>query len=74
MTKSLFRPSKLTLRKARFVDTDEVVEDLHAYFPEDSFGTLRKRLFVRATDLVHGRLDVFSSVPRVRPGGCGEAR
>lgn len=62
-----FRPSKLTLRKAGFVDTDKVVEDLRAYFPEDSFEALRKRLFVTATDLVHGRLDVFSSGPLVRP-------
>jgi len=66
-TRSPFRPSKLTLRKAGFVDTEKVVEDLRPYFPEDSFEALGKRLFVTATDLVHGRLEVFSSGPVVRP-------
>lgn len=67
LTRNPFRPSKLTLRKAGFVDTDKVVEDLRPYFPDDSFEALGKRLFVTATDLVHGRLDVFSSGPLVRP-------
>ncbi len=67
LTKNPFRPSRLTFRKAGFVDTDKVVEDLRPYFPDDSFEALRKRLFVTATDLVHGRWDVFSSGPLVRP-------
>ncbi len=66
-TRSPFRPSKLTLRKAGFVDTDKVVEDFLAYFPEDSFEALKRRLFVTATDLVRGRLEVFSSGRLVRP-------
>jgi len=67
VTKSPFRPSKLTFRKAGFFDTDKVVEDLRPFFPEDSFEALVKRLFVTATDLVRGRLEVFSSGAVVRP-------
>lgn len=66
-TSSPFRPSKLTLRKAGFVDTDKIVEDFRPYFPLDSFEALGKRLFVAATDLVRGRLEVFSSGPLIRP-------
>jgi NTE family protein len=63
--KSPFRLSRVTLRKAGFIDTDKVVSDLREYFPDDSFETLSKELFVTATDLVNARLEIFTSGPLI---------
>lgn len=63
--KSPFRLSKLTLRKAGFIDTGKVVSDFLEYFPDDSFESLSRELFVTATDLVNARLEIFNSGPLV---------
>ena len=60
-TKHPFRVSKLALRKPGLFDTDKVVADFLEYFPEDSFAALRKKVFMTATDIVDGRLEVFAS-------------
>ena len=60
-TKHPYRISKLALRKPGFFDTDKVVADFLQYFPENSFEALNKKLFITATDLVEGRLEIFSS-------------
>jgi NTE family protein len=60
-TKSPFRVSKLALRKPGFIDTEKVVADFLEYFPDDSFEALGKKLFLTATDLVEGRLEIFAS-------------
>ena len=63
--KSPFRLSKITLRKAGFIDTEKVVADFLEYFPDDSFESLSKELFVTATDLVNARLEIFTSGPLI---------
>ena len=60
-TKHPFRVSKLALRKPGLLDTDKVVADFLEYFPEDSFEALHKKVFITATDIVEGRLEIFSS-------------
>lgn len=65
--KSPFRASRFALGKPGFVDTDKVVADFREYFPADSFEALGRRLFVTATDIVRGRLEIFSSGPLIRP-------
>ena len=60
-TKHPFRVSRLALRKPGFIDTDKVVADFLEYFPEDSFEALGKRVFMTATDIVEGRLEIFTS-------------
>lgn len=60
-----FRLSKLSLTKPGFIDTDKVVEDLEEYFPENSFAALGKKLYLVATDLLHGDLVVFDSGPLI---------
>ena len=65
--KNPFRPSRFALGKPGFVDTDKVVADFREYFPADSFEALGRRLFVTATDIVRGRLEIFSSGPLIRP-------
>jgi NTE family protein len=64
---SPFRLSRVALRKPGFLDTEAVIGDFRKFFPDDSFEALRKRLFVTATDLERGRLQVFSSGPLIRP-------
>jgi NTE family protein len=59
--KSPFRLSKVTLSKPGIFDTDKVVEDFKEYFPEDSFEALHKPIFLTATDLVEGKLEVFAT-------------
>lgn len=60
-TKHPYRLSKLALRKPGFFDTDKVMADFLEYFPDDSFEALHKKVFITATDIVEGRLEIFSS-------------
>lgn len=55
-----FRFSRFALRKAGFLDSDKIVEDLRRWFPE-TFEELGRRLFVVATDLIAGELVTFST-------------
>jgi len=62
-----FRLSRLSLRKAGFLDSGKIIEDLKHWFPDDSFEALDRRLFVVATDLVAGQVEIFSSGPLIGP-------
>ena len=60
-TKHPFRVSKLALLKPGLFDTEKVVADFLEYFPEDSFDALGKKVFMTATDIADGRLEIFAS-------------
>ena len=60
-TKHPFRVSRLALGKPGLFDTDKVVADFLEYFPDDSFEALGKKVFMTATDIGHGRLEIFAS-------------
>ncbi|MBP7586476.1 MAG: patatin-like phospholipase family protein [Thermoanaerobaculia bacterium] len=62
-----FRLSRLALGKPGFIDSEKIVGSFARWFPEDSFAALSRPLFVTGTDLVSGRLQVWSSGPLVRP-------
>jgi NTE family protein len=62
-----FRVSRLALRKPGFFDSEKILEDLRRWFPDDSFEALGRRLFVAVTDLIAGRLEIFSSGPLIWP-------
>jgi NTE family protein len=63
-----FRLSRVApLRKPGLIDSEKIVEDFRRWFPEDSFEALRRPLWVTATDLVSGQLELFSSGPLIRP-------
>lgn len=67
-TASPFRISRLApLRKPGWIDTEKLEADFRAFFPEDSFEALGRRLFVTATDLAAARLEIFSSGRLIRP-------
>ena len=62
-----FRLSRLALRKPGFIDPEKIEHDLRRWFPDDRFEALERPLFVTATDLLAGRLEIFASGPLVRP-------
>ena len=62
-----FRVSRLALGKPGFIDSEKIVGSFERWFPQDSFAALSRPLFVTGTDLVSGRMEVWSSGPLVRP-------
>ncbi|MFT4521809.1 MAG: NTE family protein, partial [Bacteroidia bacterium] len=64
---SLFHFSRLTRRKAGFLDSEKFYKDLEKYFPTDSFEVLNKELYITATNLVEGTSKVFTSGELIRP-------
>ncbi len=63
--KNPFRLSKLSLAKPGIFDTEKVVADFLEYFPDNSFETLGKPIFLAATELVTGRPEIFASGPLI---------
>ncbi|MBZ0114097.1 MAG: patatin-like phospholipase family protein [Thermoanaerobaculia bacterium] len=66
-TESPFRLANFALGKPGFIDTEKVLESFYRYFPRDSFEALERRLFLTATDIAEGRLEIFTSGPLVKP-------
>jgi len=63
--KNPFRLSKIAVGKPGWIDTAKVAADFLEYFPEDSFEALDGKLFVTATDIVHGEAAIFDSGPLI---------
>ncbi len=63
----LFKYSFFTIYKPGFVDTERYFPIFKEYFPEDSFQTLQKELFVLATNLQKGEQEFFSSGELILP-------
>ncbi len=64
---SLFKFNRFTRKKAGFLDSEKFQDDLKAFFPENSFEALQKKLFVTATNLVEGTVKIFSKGPLIKP-------
>lgn len=64
-TKNPLKLSKLSFGKPGIIDTTKIRADFLEVFPEDSFESLDRRLFVAATDLVNARLVIFESGPLI---------
>jgi NTE family protein len=64
---SPYRISKLSFGKPGLFDTEKIIPDFEAAFPDDRFETLKCRVFVAATDLVRARLEIFSTGRWIRP-------
>ena len=64
-TCTLFWPFEGEHGFARLRDGDAVERYFREYFPEDSFGALKIRLFLTATDIVNARPKIFESGPLV---------
>ena len=53
--------------KPGWVDPDNFYEAFRELLPEDDFGSLRIPLQVTATDILTGKLEIFSQGPLIRP-------
>lgn len=62
-----FRLSRVAILKPGFIDSAKIAPSFRSWFPEDSFEALARPLFVTGTDLVSGRLEVWSSGELIRP-------
>jgi NTE family protein len=63
----LFKFSLYTLNKPGIMDTDKYSVFFDAYFKENSFESLKKPLYVTATNLLNGRLEIFHSGQLIKP-------
>lgn len=62
-----FSFSNYTFWKPGFLDSDRFYRIFKAYFPDDRFEALQKKLFIPATDIINGQSRVFSSGELIRP-------
>lgn len=63
----LFKYDFFAINKPGFIDTERYFKLFKGYFPENSFESLEKQLFVVATDLLKGDEKVFSEGELIRP-------
>lgn len=63
----LFSFKKYTLLKPGMIDTDKFYDDFKAYFPDDDFSALKKRLFIVATNMITGQARIFYEGPLIKP-------
>ncbi|MBA3850348.1 MAG: hypothetical protein C0502_10205 [Opitutus sp.] len=61
-----YRLKSVAFGKPGIWDSEKYVPDFRRYFPRDDFASLKRRLFVVATDLLRGEARVFDSGPLVR--------
>jgi NTE family protein len=63
----LFQYSFFTFNKPGFIDTERYFKIFNRHFPSNSFESLKKKLFVVATDLQNGEEVVFESGDLIHP-------
>jgi len=63
----IFQYSFFTINKPGFIDTERYVNIFEKYFPKNSFESLKKPLFVVATDLLSGKERVFDRGSLIKP-------
>jgi len=63
----IFRTSKFALNKPGIIDTEKLTNEFHVCFKGDDFSSLKKSLFVAATNVETGKLKIFSSGELIKP-------
>lgn len=63
----LFKFSLYTLNKPGIMDTDKYSVFFEAYFKDNTFDSLKKPLYVTATNLLNGKLKFFNTGQLIRP-------
>lgn len=64
---SIFSATRYAFNKPGFIDTEKFYDDLKKIFPEDNFKALDKPLFVTATNVITGKLKIFSKGELIMP-------
>lgn len=63
----IFRMKRYAVRKPGFIDSEKFYPEFKRYFPLDDFDLLEKKLFVTATNILNGKLEVFHQGELIRP-------
>jgi NTE family protein len=66
-TLPIFHYKKYARHKPGFIDSIKFYQDFKEFFPEDNFNSLKKKLYVSATNLLEGTLKIFSEGELIRP-------
>ncbi len=66
-TTEIFSMDKYARSKPGFVDTIKFYEKFKAYLPADTFEALQKPLYITATNILDGTLEVFHQGELIRP-------
>ena len=66
-TIQLFHYRKYARNKPGFIDAEKYYNYLKKLLPEDNFDALKKNLFVTATNILEGKLEVFSKGELIKP-------
>lgn len=63
----IFNTNRYAYNKPGFLDTAKFYDDLKKHFPKDDFDTLKKPLFITATNVIDGTLEIFSKGQLIKP-------
>ena len=66
-TISIFNTKRFAFNKPGFLDSEKFYDDLKVFFPSDNFDVLEKSLFITATNVISGKLKIFSKGPLIKP-------
>lgn len=63
---AIFKISNYALFKPGIIDTDKLISVFNKYIEEDTYESLKRTLFIIATDLEQGRSKIFDSGPLIK--------
>ncbi len=63
----IFSMNKFALNKPGFIDTEKLYDSFRAMLKDDDFKTLKKPLFITATNILDGTLKIFNKGELIRP-------
>lgn len=66
-TVQIFRIDKYARNKPGFINTEKLYDSFMTILYKDNFNTLRKPLFITATNILDGTLEIFSEGELIRP-------
>ena len=64
---NLFSFQNFPFRKPGLVDTDKLEKVLEKYFPEDSFASLEKKLYINSSDIITSKMKFFQHGKLIKP-------
>lgn len=63
----IFELKKYALNKPGIIDAEKFYSDFKLYLKEDNFSVLKKELFITATNVLNGELNVFNTGELIKP-------
>lgn len=63
----IFNLNNFALNKPGLIDSEKLYDVFKDYLPEDSFDSLHIKLFITATNLLNGTLEIFDHGPLIKP-------